>query len=351
MSLQGEVFWVGDNADNCQSLACEGGTSGTCHIPQSGPWVVGKVVCGVKSHYVNIDFTGAAIEKKQLHNGGNGDEADELFYRPNYMTGERCGNTTNNGKPGCAPCDKKLVGRLEDGCLIPETVGLKWMPVGGIWPCYSVCKGSGTCPGKGCNPLCLKCNNRKVSGGWKELTDELRQNKTTFTQKQFDRMKLKNLRADSWTSSCFNDRKSGDTCNYFQPVPPEWFTMSTSDQSDFTKSQQTVELKCRKQGVKVPIHFQAKDIHNAKISLHVNGIEKELDCNGSACKFNEPLIGRKGPNTISMVIEPTRANGANNAVSASVKLSVENVVDSFSHCEDNVRPFLAVLSPELALMT
>lgn len=39
-----QVYQVGDNGDGCGSLACIGGTAGTCN-PEYGPWKYRRVVC------------------------------------------------------------------------------------------------------------------------------------------------------------------------------------------------------------------------------------------------------------------------------------------------------------------
>ena len=43
----GDIYYVGDYKNRCKSLACEGGTSGTCKRSW-GPWSNRKVVCGPK---------------------------------------------------------------------------------------------------------------------------------------------------------------------------------------------------------------------------------------------------------------------------------------------------------------
>merc|ERR1712039_771000 len=59
----GEVYQVGDYIDHCASLACIGGTSGTCH-KRNGPWSRNKVTCGKKTApeptEVNVYETNAA---------------------------------------------------------------------------------------------------------------------------------------------------------------------------------------------------------------------------------------------------------------------------------------------------
>lgn len=40
----GEEYWVGDHKDNCQTMACHGGVSGTCHH-YPGKWSKGKANC------------------------------------------------------------------------------------------------------------------------------------------------------------------------------------------------------------------------------------------------------------------------------------------------------------------
>ena len=45
----GETYEVGDNKDSCGSLACVGGTSGTCNKQNNGPWSNRKVICSGRS--------------------------------------------------------------------------------------------------------------------------------------------------------------------------------------------------------------------------------------------------------------------------------------------------------------
>ena len=83
-----------------------------------GPWSGNRIKCGVKSMFVNLDFTQHSIRQKPLGNGGNTSLADEERDRPNYMTGETCRKNR-----GCAPCDKDLTNLKADGCLVPVTTG------------------------------------------------------------------------------------------------------------------------------------------------------------------------------------------------------------------------------------
>ena len=55
----GETYQVGDNNDRCDSLACVGGTSGTCNS-KGGPWSNRKVICSgrYKSSYGIWENTG-----------------------------------------------------------------------------------------------------------------------------------------------------------------------------------------------------------------------------------------------------------------------------------------------------
>ena len=43
----GTQYWVGDNNDNCKSLACVGGTSGKCNEYKDNKWAGRKVTCGI----------------------------------------------------------------------------------------------------------------------------------------------------------------------------------------------------------------------------------------------------------------------------------------------------------------
>ena len=57
-------------------------------------------------------------------------------------------------------------------------------------------------------------------------------------------------------------------------------------------------------------------------------------CRGPTCTFEghvAPIV--EGPNTVAVVVKP-QVVGA--AAGARFQLKVENVVNSFSHCEDNV---------------
>jgi len=51
----GSVYQVGDNGDYCGSLACVGGSSGTCNSFE-GAWSRRKVTCGITSQYSGIHF-------------------------------------------------------------------------------------------------------------------------------------------------------------------------------------------------------------------------------------------------------------------------------------------------------
>ena len=78
----------------------------------------GKVVCNVKSDFVNLDFTRTKVAQQAVSNGNNNEAADEERYRPNYMTGERCGK-----ERGCVPCDQSFTELNTDGCLVPMKTG------------------------------------------------------------------------------------------------------------------------------------------------------------------------------------------------------------------------------------
>ena len=74
--------------------------------------------CGVKSEFVNLDFTSHNITQKAVQNGNDISQADKERSRPNYLTRERCGKNR-----GCTPCDKNLAEASADGCFVPETTG------------------------------------------------------------------------------------------------------------------------------------------------------------------------------------------------------------------------------------
>ena len=89
-----------------------------------GPWSRNSVKCGIKSPFVNLDFTQQNISQKRLGTDSAKarfalQQADEEFARPNYMTTKTC----RGG--GCAPCDKNLTDPTADGCLVPMKTGLE----------------------------------------------------------------------------------------------------------------------------------------------------------------------------------------------------------------------------------
>ena len=82
-------------------------------------WQNAKVVCGLKSDFVNLDLTQSSVVNKKIQNRiFDNKTADEERSRPNYMTRERCGDVR-----GCTPCDKNLTGLNVDGCLVPLKTG------------------------------------------------------------------------------------------------------------------------------------------------------------------------------------------------------------------------------------
>ena len=63
----GKVYQTGDNNDNCGSLACVGGVSGTCNS-KGGPWSRRKVVCAAPS-YTSLSSAKTACTATSLCSG------------------------------------------------------------------------------------------------------------------------------------------------------------------------------------------------------------------------------------------------------------------------------------------
>ena len=75
-------------------------------------------VCHTASAFVNLDFTRNVVTQKNVSNGHNKNAADAELSRPNYLTGQRCGQSE-----GCVPCDKNLTDPQRDGCLVAMKTG------------------------------------------------------------------------------------------------------------------------------------------------------------------------------------------------------------------------------------